>query len=144
MTRITLLLACLILVFSGHAQKKQGIRGKVLWVSGNQMPGPGKTANSGKGIKRIIHIYDATTLSETDQNGVFFSNVKTHLAKKVKSNAKGKFCTKLPPGEYSIFVEEKDGLFANLFDSSNRIHIVTVKSGIFTEITIQVNYEAAY
>jgi hypothetical protein len=51
---------------------------------------------------------------------------------------------KLPPGEYSLFIEEEKGLFANSFDGQSCIQCITVKKGEFNSITILVNYEAAY
>jgi hypothetical protein len=125
--------------------QNQGISGRVEWISGNQMPGPDRPTSKAKGIKREIWIYQPTTLNEVEASeGVFFSNIKTTLVRKAKSDRKGRFRISLPPGEYSIFIKEKNGLFANQFDGQNRIHCVAVKPGEFTEITIQVNYEAAY
>lgn len=124
---------------------RQGIRGKVVWVSGNQMPGSGAERTEPKGIKREIYIYALTTVAETTQtDGVFFSDIKSRLVKKVRSKKNGKFCVKLPPGQYSVFVKEENGLFANLFDGENHIHPVTVKPGEYEILTIQVNYTASF
>lgn len=139
-----LCLGLLLAIIPAFAQN-QGIAGRVEWISGNQMPGPDKPATKANGIKREIWIYQPTTMADASAtDGVFFSDIKTTLIKKVKSNCKGRFRVKLAPGEYSIFIKEKKGLFANQFDGQNRIHCVAVKPGEFTEITIQVNYEAAY
>jgi hypothetical protein len=137
-----LTLAFVFCTFSVFAQ--QGIKGKVEWVSGNQMPGPGKKESAAQPIVRKIHVYEATTIAQTSQNGVFFSNITTKLIKTVKSKKNGQFCIKLPPGEYSLFIEEEKGLFANSFNGQNRIQCITVKKGEFSSITIEVNYEAAY
>ncbi|WKZ60573.1 MAG: carboxypeptidase regulatory-like domain-containing protein [Cyclobacteriaceae bacterium] len=139
-----LCLGLLLAIIPAFAQN-QGIAGRVEWISGNQMPGPDRPATKAKGIKREIWIYQPTTMADANApDGVFFSDIKTTLIKKIKSNCKGRFRVKLAPGEYSIFIKEKKGLFANQFDGQNRIHCVAVKPGEFTEITIQVNYEAAY
>lgn len=139
-----LCIGLLLAIIPAFAQN-QGIAGRVEWISGNQMPGPDRPATKAKGIKREIWIYQPTTMADANAtDGVFFSDIKTTLIKKVKSNCKGRFRVKLAPGEYSIFIKEKKGLFANQFDGQNRIHCVAVKPGEFTEITIQVNYEAAY
>lgn len=139
-----ILIAFCLTAYSVLAQK-QGIRGQVVWVSGNQMPGPDRKITESPGIKREIYIYQATTLDQaTVQDGVFFSNITTALVKEIRSNKKGKFCVKLPPGEYSVFVKESRGLFANSFDMNNRIQCITVKSGEYANPVIQVNYEAAY
>lgn len=109
------------------------------------MPGPDRPTSKAQGIKREILIYQPVAMSDVDaSDGVFFSNVKTALVKKAKSNCKGRFRVKLPPGEYSLFTKEKKGLFANQFDGQGRIQCIVVKPGEFTEVTIRVNYEASY
>lgn len=125
-------------------QAKQGIKGKVLWFEGNQMPGFDKTPDPGKGIAREIHIYEATQHNDGIADGAFYSRLNTRLIAIAKSDKSGKFEITLPVGEYSLLVKEEAGLFANIFDMSNRINPVKVEAGKFTEITISVNYKAAY
>lgn len=134
---------CIILPYTLNAQ--QGIKGSVNWISGNQMPGLDKPISQPKPIIREIHIYKAVTLTEAvTVNGVFFTEIKKPVLKKVKSKKNGRFCVKLPPGEYSVFVKEPEGLFANSFDSEGRIQYTLVKKGEFTTINLLVNYTAAY
>ena len=124
---------------------QQGIKGKVTWVNGNQMPGPEKTSSQAKNIRRGIYIYKAIKLSEaTPNNGVFFNEIKSSHLIKTKSKKDGSFCVKLPPGEYSVFVKEPQGLFANTFDGRGCIQCVTVSKDVFTSLAIQVNYQASY
>jgi len=144
MKKFFILLCITIVVFPLYAQK-QGIKGKVEWVSGNQMPGPGKKETQAPGIKREIYIYEATALKQvTQKDGVFFSNITTKFIAKTHSKDDGSFCVKLPPGEYSVFIKETRGLFANRFDVNSRIQCIAVKQGEFLPLTIQVNYEASY
>lgn len=139
------LITVLLSLISVSLYAQQGIKGSVIWVSGNQMPGPDKPTSQPKKIAREIHIYKAISMNEvTSTEGVFFSDLKSPLLKKVKSKKNGSFCVKLPPGEYSVFVKEPKGLFANSFDGQGRIQCVTVKQGDYSNITIQINYEAAY
>jgi len=128
---------------------KQGISGEIRWVEGNFMPAVGDTSyvNRAKSepVKRVIYIYMATKRDEANcYDGVFYTDIKTELIRKIKSNIKGKFQVTLPPGKYSLFVKEKDGLFANTFDGENYINPVTVQPDKFTEIQILVNYRAFY
>jgi hypothetical protein len=140
-----LLLISILLLSTLPLAAQQGIKGKVVWVSGNQMPGPGAERADHKGIKREIYIYTLTTVAQTTQtDGVFFTDITSKLVKKISSKKNGKFCVKLPPGEYSIFIKEDKGLFANLFDGENHIHPVTVKAGEYENLTIQVNYAASF
>jgi hypothetical protein len=124
---------------------QQGIKGKIEWISGNQMPGPDKQLTATKPIVREIFIYEATSTKQAaSESGIFFSNITTKLIKTVKSKKSGNFCVKLPPGTYSIFVKEPLGLYANSFDSSGYIQCVTVKPNEYTQVSILVNYEAVY
>jgi hypothetical protein len=124
--------------------QKQGIIGKVIWIEGNQMPGPDSKNSAGKNIKREIHIYQAATLKETKQSNGFFTEIQPPLIAKVTSDENGTFTVELPEGEYSIFTKEPEGLFANLFDGQGKINPIAVKKREFTQITIKVNYKAAY
>lgn len=138
---IALTLFCVVIPTNAQ---HQGITGKVEWVSGNQMPGPGKQYAKPIGIQREIWIYQAVSVIDTKSEGVFFSEINVELIKKVITRPNGKFKVKLPPGEYSLFIKEGNGLFANQFDSQNRINYVNVQRGKFAEFNIRVDYEAAY
>jgi hypothetical protein len=133
-----------LLASSSLFAQRQGITGTVEWVSGNQMPGPDRNFTQPSGIKREIWIYEPVLVQQTKADGVFFSQIDARLVKRVRSKSKGSFCVKLPPGEYSLFVKEKNGLFANRFDSDSRINTITVQPGKFTQIVIRVDYEAVY
>jgi hypothetical protein len=124
--------------------QKQGIVGQVLWVDGNQMPGPDSKNSPAKGIEREIYIYEAAMLKDTKRSNGFFSEIRTPLVAKVISDETGTFRVLLPEGEYSVFTKEPEGLFANIFDGQGRINTIFVKKQEFTQITIKVNYNAAY
>ncbi|HEX7014764.1 MAG TPA: carboxypeptidase-like regulatory domain-containing protein [Cyclobacteriaceae bacterium] len=124
--------------------QRQGIRGEVFWLSGNQMPGPNRDMAPGFGIKREVCIYEVATREQADQQDVFFSNVRTRLVATVTSDSNGRFKVKLPPGKYSVFVKEPQGLFANLFSTTGEINPVVVEPKKFTWVSITVDYEAAY
>lgn len=122
----------------------QGIRGEVLWFSGNQMPGPGKEFDPKMGVKREIAIHKITTLSQTKQDGIFFSAINTELVATITTEENGSFRVKLPPGEYSLFVKEPGGYYANLFNDKGQINPVKVEPNRFSWITITIDYEAVY
>ena len=128
---------------------KQGILGEIRWIEGNVMPTAEDTSyinkTEGEPVKRVIYIYKAIKRDEAKPyDGVFYTDIKTELIRKIKSNTQGKFQVSLPPGKYSLFVKEKGGLFANTFDGENYINPVTVQPEKFTEIQILVNYRAFY
>lgn len=123
----------------------QGIAGRVLWREGNFMPTiNGNNENRSVGVSREIFIYELTKTSEATKKDDFFSDVKTKLVATTTSNPNGTFKTALPTGTYSIFTKEEGGLFANIFDGENNIFPVTVDSQRVTELTIIVDYKAAY
>ncbi|UII20191.1 carboxypeptidase regulatory-like domain-containing protein [Fulvivirga ligni] len=126
------------------AQVTQGLQGTVYWSEGNMMPGPEKSVQGKKGVEREIYIYKAVKSTDTEREGQLFSAVNSDLAGKIKTDDKGKFVISLPPGKYSVFTKEEDGLFASIFDGEGYINPVVVKSNEVTEITIDINYKAAY
>ena len=143
MAKLLLTLLLFTIQFSVVAQK-QGIKGQVFWVSGNQMPGPDKSKSPQQGIVREIVIYPEMKLQDTKQTDGFFTDIQSKPIATVISQADGCFKIKLLPGNYSVFVKESKGLFANLFDGQGNINPITVKAKKYTWITLTVDYEAAY
>ncbi|MCK5280536.1 MAG: carboxypeptidase regulatory-like domain-containing protein [Cyclobacteriaceae bacterium] len=143
---ILFLLGC---INQKHSSGKQGIIGEVRWIEGNLMPAIGDTTyiERAKGIpiERDIYIFKAVKQQDAlSAGGTFYKSINGELVYRLKSRKDGTFKVKLPPGRYSIFVMEKDGYFANIFDGDNYINPVTVQANKFTAIQIQVNYKAFY
>ncbi len=138
----------LVLAFFGIVQftkgPKEGIQGQVFWLSGNQMPGPGKSISPQHGVTREIIVYKAATLKDVEQSDQFFNNVKTELVTKAMSKVDGSFKIKLPPGKYSVFTQEPKGLFANIIDKDGCVSCVEVRPKKYAWMIITVDYEAAY
>ena len=109
------------------------------------MPGVNKQASPGKPVLRTLYIYQLANLHQAVQHdGVFYDSIKTRLVKKVKTNDKGKFSISLPPGKYTVFIEEGKGLYANKLDGSGHINPVTVMDDSISEINIRIDYKATY
>ncbi len=124
--------------------QKEGIKGQVFWISGDQLPGPGSQASPDQGTIREIFIYKAATLNDVDQKDEFFFEIKTELINKVMSAEDGSFKVKLPPGEYSLFTKEQKGLFANVIDHNGCVSCVNVSPKRYSWVTITIDYEATY
>jgi hypothetical protein len=92
--------------------KRQGIEGRVLLVTGNQMPSPDRPLSPGKGIKTTVYIYELTNTSQVSRvdHSAFYSSINSKLVKKVETKENGYFKVKLSPGRYSLFLQ-KDTLF---------------------------------
>lgn len=153
MNKILIFLISILCLSACISQKRSfntsGIIGEVRWVEGNLMPSIGDTTYAarlrGVPVEREVFIYNATKPDDVFRTeGVFYSPITTQLVKKVKSRKDGMFKVNVPPGKYSVFVLEKEGLFANTFDGDNCISPVTVQANNFTEIKILVNYKAFY
>jgi hypothetical protein len=143
MIRLIVIIYIVFGAMPGFGQK-QGIEGKVLWISGNQMPGPGKAKTAPKGILREIYVYKPTVRAQTKISNGLFTEITSELVARTTSKPDGSFCIQLRPGEYSVFTKEAAGWFANIYDAAGRINIVKVEPKKLTVLTIQVNYMAAY
>ncbi len=123
---------------------KQGICGTILLKQGNQMPGPGRVLSSGQPVIREVWVYQLTNISETKTSGTVFTGIKTVLVSKTCSNAKGYFELALPVGRYSVFVMEKEGLYANYFDGKGSINPVEVLKDSLTKRDILITNKAVF
>lgn len=143
MKKLIALLAFLS-VFHCALSQREGIKGQVFWISGNQLPGPGTLVSPGYGVVREIVIYKAASLQDVVQKDQFFQEVRTELIGRVQSKPDGSFKIKLPPGDYSVFTQEQKGLFANGIDQKGCISCLTINPKKYSWITITVDYEAVY
>jgi hypothetical protein len=141
--KLLVLFLLLLCSLSSYSQK-QGVHGQVFWVSGNQMPGPESMLSPNQGAIREVLVYELTSFKDVTQVGPFFRDIKTKMVASVLSKADGTFKVKLAPGAYSVFTKEKNGLYANLFDTKTNINPVNVKAGEYAWKTITIDYEAAY
>ncbi len=123
--------------------QKSGISGKVIEVSGNQMPGV-QNKPQPKSIRREICIFELTKEAQATKQNNFYKQVTTHSVAKTKSKEDGTFIIYLKPGKYSVFIKEKEGLFANAIDGEGYINPIVVEAQKITTVNIRVDYKAAY
>jgi hypothetical protein len=131
-------------------ETSQGIKGRVYWVEGNQMPrimddGSGKTAPESKvGVQRTILIHELTHADQVEVGDFLIGEIHSVLVQKISTDENGDYAVRLPPGKYSLFTVESDGHFANTFDAENNLNPVEVKAGEWEVFDIVVDYMAAY
>ena len=101
------ILMCILSVPS--IAQRQGVKGQLFLVTGNQMPGPDKVHIPRKGTVREIYVYELTNIAEADKEEGFYKKVHTKFVKSMFSKTDGTFKIKLPPGNYSLFVKENIG-----------------------------------
>ena len=126
----------------------QGICGTLLVKQGNQMPSPDapKTKIGGSPAERDVLIYPVLNMSEIQagENGFINSVGNKKPVLSVKSGKDGKFCARLPVGQYSVIVREPKGLYANLFDSKNNIFPVNVQKNRRSTVSVEITHEAVF
>lgn len=123
---------------------KQGIYGTVLLKQGNQMPAPGRKLSPGQPVIREIVVYRLTNINDVKNTEGIFSAIKTALVARTRSNAKGYFELALPVGQYSVFVVEKEGLYANYFNGKGSINPVEVLKDSLISKDIIISNKAAF
>lgn len=122
----------------------QGIKGQVLWLEGNFMPGPGQE-KTGEPVVREIYVYEVINAKKIEEKGNRLYELPDQDPITIgKSDENGLFEIALPSGKYSVFTKEDEGLFANLFDGQMNLNPVEVEIGKFTEMDIKINYKAVY
>jgi len=121
------------------------LKGELKWVTGNQMPGPGRTADAGKPIQRVVLIYPPVQRDDCEYGAHgLFTRVPGEPVATVLSNPEGVFITNLPEGMYSVFTREEEGLFASVSNGEGIMNPISVTSRDTTTISIDINYTAAY
>ncbi|MBW4888626.1 hypothetical protein KXQ82_02820 [Mucilaginibacter sp. HMF5004] len=71
------------------------------------MPVPGRKMGNGIAVSRNVYVYELTTTAQTVQQATFFTVIKTKLIAKTQSDANGNYSMSLPPGDYTVFLEQK-------------------------------------
>lgn len=126
----------------------QGISGVIAELKGNQMPMKGAPANEPKPIPAAtLFVYEPTNLSDVTKSQIspiLYTSINTKMVASVLSDSTGRFSVALPPGTYSLFVQQGKLFFANLFDSQNNIQLVTVEADKVTQFNITINSGATY
>jgi hypothetical protein len=129
---------------SSRVTISEGLWGQVWFYQGNFMPGaPSGTVTA---VKRKVLIYEQTSQSQVVRlpfNPPFFTAISTQKITEVESDARGFFQITLPPGKYSIFVEEDGMLYAN-GETDNAIYPATVSPGTVNKVQFNITHKAAY
>jgi len=148
-------LVIILIAFSQCKSMKsedQGVKGTITWLEGNQMPtiksddqvtGLG-VSTKGNPVKRTIKIYPITNLGDAQLENGLFKSIKGEAIAEVLSNEDGQYSLSLPPGKYSVFIVEEEGLFANQFDEKGNIEPLYIKKGEWIQKDIVINYKAYF
>lgn len=129
----------------GRVSIDEGVAGQVWFWRGDFMPG----CPSGeiRGVERVVYVHelthqDQTTAAEPYQ-GPFVTAIATAVVDSVRSDSRGFFQLRLPPGRYSLFVREGERVYANRWDAGY-VQPVEVQPGRVTRAQLDLTYEAAF
>jgi len=124
----------------------QGLIGVVCFWKGDFMPSPDPTSGTILPVARTVEIYAAARDADTVNvpGTMFISAVKTPLIATTTSGADGWFSVALPPGTYSVFVREPQGLYANGWNDAGIITPVEVVAGAAVRAQFNVDYESTH
>ncbi len=125
---------------------KTGIVGKVEIWEGNFMPPvpPERRENQikpGAGLKVRVHepVKVVGGLAESKR-----FQISTPLVAETVADSAGRFSVAVPPGNYSIFVQQDSSWYANSWNEQGIQGAVTVQEGKLTETLIKVTTKATF
>lgn len=123
----------------------QGVEGVVQLMKGDFMPGPQPPPGTVTPVSRKIYFHKPATAKQSQpaQTG-FYRKILTPLVAQGKSGADGRFRVELPPGTYTMVVEESGALYANRFDGQGTIYPVVVKPGKFTHVEFHLDAQTTW
>jgi hypothetical protein len=124
---------------------RQGIRGTVIKLTGNHMPGPGPGGRGGRSALSVpVHVFRGPV-------SIFKKPNRKHpqLVQVVQSGKDGRFAVALPPGEYTVVAEINGELYLNLMqmDFATRKPVwgtARVKPGAWTTFNVVDSSGAAF
>jgi hypothetical protein len=124
----------------------QGIRGKVEIWQGNFMPVTDPQKSQGKilpGAGRRVRVYQPVIVA-TGMAPARLDSVSSPLVAETICDSLGKFVLKLEPGQYSVFVEDSGGWYANGWNGEGVQGAVNVEADKVRDVTIKITNKATF
>ncbi len=125
----------------------QGIKGKVLWLEGNQMPSIGqKKIDKALPLACTVYICKPIKMEELKGNMPLFEELPQSLiVASAETNKEGHFAIELPQGHYSLITSTPSNqYFANRSNGQGVLHPITVEANKLVEVEVKVDYLATY
>lgn len=125
---------------------KTGIVGRVEIWEGNFMPPvePERRKNQIKpGVGRRVRVHEPVKV-EGGLASAKRGEISTKVVAEVVADTAGHFAVAVPPGTYSIFVEEDGGWYYNGWNEQGIQGAVTVEEGKTTEAVIKITTKATF
>jgi hypothetical protein len=129
------------------ATPSSGIRGRVEVWEGNFMPmvSPGRSSGTIlSGAGRRIRVYEAVRMGAQGLAQARRDTVTTPLVAETVCDSSGRFLMAVPPGTYSVFVEESGGWYYNGWNNDGVQGAVTVYPDSISDIVIKITTKATF
>ncbi len=119
----------------------QGICGAVLLITGDCMPKPVGSPSSctREYVSRMIYIREPATFDNMEGRLVPYLGSNTALIAQVRSNVAGFYELELPPGDYSVFVEDDGREYCNVRGVEGWMCPLTLKTEVL-RYNIQIDH----
>ena len=124
-----------------HAQRS-GIKGQLYWMSPNPDYKPTEQNIPYQGLPLEIYVHQLTTEAAVDYSNEKITKIYTPVVARFFTKSNGTFKTRLPQGQYSVFVHYKNAFYGNLIDGKGNISpaiITDNKKTAWVTITIAYN-----
>jgi hypothetical protein len=134
-------------IAADSVQHVKGISGRVEIWEGNFMPviAPGKIGGTiTAGANRRVRAHEPVKLSPGGLAQTRRDTVLTALIAETVSDSTGHFFMNVPPGTYSVFVEENGGWYYNGWNGDGVQGGVTVLPDSTSDIIIKITTKATY
>jgi hypothetical protein len=122
----------------------QGIEGRVLWVSGNQLPGPKRNVADPEPVVTTVWIFSGKIPGQDPYWPVSAACQHPNWYASVVSDASGRFLIGLPSGEYTVFAQYDASLYLNAFADPRFYQSVQVVEGQWTPVELINTEEATF
>lgn len=127
-----------------NTRPAQGIEGRVLRMSGNQMPGLRSTHSAPEPVATTVWIFSGKIPGQDPYWPVSAAHHHPHWHASVVSDTCGRFLIGLPSGEYTVFAQYDASLYLNAFASPRFYESVLVVEEQWTPVELINTEEATF
>jgi hypothetical protein len=117
----------------------QGVRGQVVKMTGDFMPGPGPSRGRRTPLAVPVYVFKGRIRPMAKP-----PREHPALLKVLQADKEGRFELALPPGEYTVVAEIDGALYLNLISGPGEWGSVKVNAGKWTDFTIEDTRGAAF
>ena len=135
------------MVASGIAacSQKVNVKGRVVRISGNQMPSPDLGSTESKGFKTIVYFFEPFAADNVNRINGFYQGIASKELARVNSDAEGFFKVNLLPGKYSVLIgKDSVNFYSNVLDGRGVVNLYEFKKRAQYNITLRADWDAAY